>query len=423
MNTTKKNPYLLPFILITSLFFLWGIAHKFNPILVPHLRKACELTNFQSAFIDSAFFLAYFLMAIPASLIMGRIGYKGGILIGLLLFATGAFLFYPAANVRSFEFFLLAQFVIACGLTFLETAANPYVNELGDPATATQRLNFAQSFNGLAQTIAPKLGGLFILTGVHLTATDKAHMTPEQWDAYLNKEASTVQIPYLIIGGVVLLVALLLSMIKLPEINEAADADLEVKGSIFKEKNLMFSVLAQFCYVGAEVGIASFFIKYAEETNGIGEKDAANLLSIALIGFVGGRFIGTFLMKYIKPHLLLAVYGVANIVLLIVAFTVGGKPGLYALMATQFFMSIMFPTIFSLGIRGLGTKRKRGASFIIMAIVGGAVVPTIMAKVADVKSFQLCYSVPIVCFVVILFFAISQFKIKAVDEGEVQVAH
>lgn len=424
MNT-KKNQYLFPLILITSLFFLWGIAHKFNPILIPHLKKACQLNDFQSSLIDSAFFIAYFLVAIPASRIMRKIGYKGGIIIGLLLFATGAFLFYPAAALRSYGFFLFALFVIASGLTFLETAANPYVNELGDPATATQRLNFAQSFNGLAQMVAPFLGGLFILTGVHLTDAQKAAMTPAQLDAYLTKEASTVQIPYLIIGLVVLTVAILLSRTKLPEINEAADADLEVQGSILKEKNLMFSVIAQFFYVGAEVGVSSFFIRYAYYTNGIEEKAAASILAASLLGFMGGRFIGTFLMKYIKPHLLLATYSVANIVLLIVAFTAGGKAGMYALVGVQFFMSIMFPTIFSLGIRGLGNKRKQGSSLIIMAIVGGAVIPAVMAKVSDLNNgnIQLAYAIPVISFVVILLFALSQRRLHTAEEVNIQVAH
>lgn len=424
MNT-KKNPYLFPLILITSLFFLWGIAHKFNPILVPHLQKACELTAFQSAFIDSSFFIAYFLMAIPASRLMMRIGYKGGIIIGLLLFATGAFLFYPAANARLFQFFLLAQFVIACGLTFLETAANPYVNELGDPATASLRLNFAQSFNGLAQMVGPYLGGKFILTGVELTAAQRAAMSPAQKEVYLASEAHTVIAPYMVIGCVVLAVAFFLWRTKLPEINEELDAELEVKGSIFKEKNLMFSVLAQFCYVGAENGISGFFIRYAGYTNSIAEKAAAYLLSASLIGFVGGRFIGTFLMRYIKPYILLMAYSTANITLMITAFTVGGKVGLYALMGSQFFMSIMFPTIFSLGIHGLGNKRKKGASFIIMAIVGGGVIPLIMAKVADLNkgNYQMSYCIPVICFAVILLFAISQIKYSKTAPVKVQLTH
>lgn len=424
MNT-KKNQYLFPLILITSLFFLWGIAHKFNPILIPHLKRACQLNDFQSSLIDSAFFIAYFLVAIPASRIMQKIGYKGGIIIGLLLFASGAFLFYPAAAWRSYSFFLFALFVIASGLTFLETAANPYVNELGDPAGATTRINFAQSFNGLAQFVAPFLGGLFILTDNHLTEAQMKAMPPAELDAYLTHEASTVQVPYLIIGFVVLLVAILLWKTKLPEINEEADAELEVKGSILKEKNLVFSVVAQFFYVGAEVGVSSFFIRYAGYTNGIEEKAAAHLLAGALVGFMAGRFIGTFLMSYIKPYVLLAVYAVANVALLIVAFTVGGKTGLYALMGVQFFMSIMFPTIFSLGIRGLGNKRKQGASLIIMAIVGGAVIPAIMARVSDANNgnIQLAYSIPVISFVVILLFALSQARIKTAEEGKVQMAH
>lgn len=421
---SKSNKYLFPLILITSLFFLWGFAHNLNPILIPHLKKACQLNDLESSLIDSAFFIAYFAMALPAGYIMKRVGYKGGILIGLVLFAVGAFLFYPAASLRDFNFFLFALFVIASGLTFLETAANPYINELGDPATATQRLNFAQSFNGLAATLAPLIGGGLILSGKTLTEAEAAAMGPDQLDTYLNIEASAVQIPYLVIGLVVLLVAILLWRTPLPEIVEEKDAFLEKSGSIFREKNLMFGVLAQFFYVGAQVGIASFFIRYSHYVAGVEEKSAANLLAAALLGFMIGRFVGTFLMKYIAPHILLAIYSIISVLLLVVAVMAKAEVGIYALMGVEFFMSIMFPTIFSLGIRGLGAKRKQGSSLIIMSIVGGAIIPVIMGRVSDANSgnIQLAYAVPIICFVLIFFFALYQTKVKASFE-KIEVSH
>jgi len=421
---SKKNQYLFPLILVTILFFLWGFAHNLNPILIPHLKKACQLSDLQSSLIDSSFFVAYFVMALPAGYFMKRFGYKGGIIFGLLLFAVGAFLFYPAASLRDFNFFLFALFVIASGLTFLETAANPYVNELGDPDSATQRLNFAQSFNGLAATLAPLIGGGIILSGKTLRDSEKTGMTTRQLNKYLDTEASAVQPPYLVIGIIVLLVALLLWKTKLPEINEEKETNETAAGSIFSEKNLMFGVLAQFFYVGAQVGIASFFIRYSHYVAGVEEKSAAYLLSAALLGFMIGRFVGTFLMKFIAPHLLLAIYSSASIVLLAVAVIASGEAGIYALMGVLFFMSIMFPTIFSLGIRGLGTKRKQGSSLIIMAIVGGAILPVIMGRVSDANggNIQLAYAVPVICFVIILFFALYQTKVKAAFES-VAVSH
>jgi MFS transporter, FHS family, L-fucose permease len=398
-------------ILITALFFLWGFALNLNPILIPHLKKACQLSDTQSAFIDSASYIAYFLLAVPAGLFMKKYGYKGGIILGLMLFALGTFLFYPASVTRSYVFFLAALFVIASGLAFLETAANPYITVLGDPATSTQRLNFAQSFNGLAASIAPLIGGMFILSGKTLTAQEQSSMNPEQLNNYLNHEAAAVQIPYLIIGLVVLSVTFLLYKTHLPEIVET-DNSLEIEGSIFKEKNLMFGVLAQFFYVGAQVCISSFFIRFSERVAGLEEKSAAFFLFIALLGFMIGRFIGTALIRFIAAPKLLAVYSIINMGLLLLAVVAHGKFPVYALMGVEFFMSIMFPTIFSLGIRGLGSKTKEGSSLIIMSIVGGAVFPVIMGRVSDASSIQTAYLVPATCFIVVLLFALKNIDVE-----------
>ncbi|MDB5229485.1 MAG: L-fucose transporter [Chitinophagaceae bacterium] len=404
----KTQRYTFAVVLITSLFFLWGFAHNLNPILIPHLKKACQLTDMQSAFIDSSFFIAYFLIALPAGMFMKRYGYKAGICFGLLLFAAGAFLFYPAASIRDFGFFLLALFVIASGLTFLETAANPYINALGDPSKAAQRLNFAQSFNGLAATLAPLFGRSFILSGNQLTQETKAGMSPGELNAFLNKEASAVQIPYLVIGLVVLLFAFIIWRTSLPEIAEDTTEANEIKPgtSIWKEKNLVGGVLAQFFYVGAQVCVGSFFIRYCGFVAAIDEKAAALYLSIALLGFMIGRFFGTFLMKYIKPSTLLFVYSVVNIILLLVVIMYGKMLGIYSLIGVEFFMSIMFPTIFSLGLEGLGRKTKQGSSLLIMSIVGGALLPLLMGRVSDAsKSIQIAYAVPAICFIPIAYFA------------------
>lgn len=408
----------LAIILITSLFFLWGFALNLNPILIPHLKKACQLTDLQSALIDSASYIAYFLVALPAGLLMKKLGYKAGITLGLLLFATGTFLFYPAAEFRNYAFFLVALFIIASGLTFLETAANPYITVLGDADSATQRLNFAQSFNGLAAFLAPLMGGRFILSGKTLTEAEEKAMSPQELDSYLNLEASSVQVPFLLIGAVVLIVAILIWRTALPEIKEENDeATHKPQGSILGEKNLILGVIAQFFYVGAQVCVSSFFIRFSDKVAGVEEKSAAYLLSGALLGFMIGRFVGTYLMRFIAPSRLLMIYSIINFGLLLFAVSASGMMAIYALVGVEFFMSIMFPTIFALSIRGLGDKTKIGSSLVIMSIVGGAVFPVIMGRVSDISNIQVSYIVPAVCFIVVLIFAIKNLKVGNVKLG------
>ncbi|WP_184547985.1 L-fucose:H+ symporter permease [Mucilaginibacter sp. FT3.2] len=418
----SKDKKLFAVGLITSLFFVWGFALNLNPILIPHLKKACQLTDLQSSLVDSASYIGYFVMAIPAGLFMKRFGYKGGIIVGLTLCALGAFLFYPAASVRSYAFFLTALFIIACGLAFLETAANPYMTALGDPESAAFRLNFAQSFNGLAATVAPYVGGLFILSETNLTAAQESSMAPSQLSAYLNKEASAVQIPFLIIGAVVLLLAIILYKTSLPEIADDEEAAVTSQAETSsKTKNLVLGVIAQFFYVGAQVCVSSFFIRFAGKVAGIPQKPASIFLAIALAGFMSGRFIGTFLMKYIRPAKLLAIYCVINVFLVILAVMLHGKLAVYALMGVEFFMSIMFPTIFSLSIRGLGAKTKLGSSLVIMAIVGGAVFPPLLGFVSDKTNIQVAYLVPAVCFLFVLYFALTNLRVK--EKVDMSVAH
>ena len=419
MPTDKK---LFAIGLITSLFFIWGFALNLNPILIPHLKKACQLTDLQSSFVDSASYLAYFLLAIPAAQFMKRYGYKGGILLGLVLFACGAFLFYPAAAARSYLFFLGALFVIFCGAAFLETAANPYITVLGDPDKAAFRINFSQSFNGLAATLAPLIGGMFILSGKNLTPAQTAAMSSGQLNSYLNKEASSVQIPYLIIGIVVLIVAILIYRTSLPEIDETTpdEADGSVSfwdrlSALFKEKRLISGVIAQFFYVGAQACVFSFFIRFSERVAGMEEKSAAQYLSFATLGFLFGRISGTFLMRYINPVKILASYAAINTVLIIMAVFMPSHFSVFALIGVGFFMSIMFPTIFSLSILGLGPKTKLGSSLVIMGIVGGAVFPAIMGQVSDMSNIQLAYLVPAVCFAYIFYFAFKNMKIGKVN--------
>lgn len=407
-NITTKQ-FLFPFILVTSLFFFWGFIHNLDPILIPHLRKAFQLNDFQSSLIDSSVFIAYFAMALPAGFIMRRYGYKSGIIIGLLLFGFGSILFVPAANTLKYSFFLGALFIIACGLTFLETAANPYTTILGPSETATQRLNFSQSFNGLAAFIAPAFIGRMILSGKEYTPEQLAAMPDAERLAYLAQEAASVKMPYLILGIIILVVAIVFYFTKLPDVKheeegESASASF---GSALKSGKLRWGIIAQFFYVGAQVCVGSFFIKMSTTAAGLNEKDATFYLGLYGLAFMVGRFAGTFIMQFINPRKLLGIYAAINILLSAIAIYGSGMLVVYTLIAISFFMSIMFPTIFSLGIEGLGHNTKIGSSLIIMAIVGGALLPPILGKISDAtQSIQNGYIVPLVSFVMVLLFAL-----------------
>jgi FHS family L-fucose permease-like MFS transporter len=414
LKQNEKKSYLFPFILVTSLFFFWGFVHNLDPILIPHLRKAFTLSFLQSSLVDSAVFIAYFAMALPAGFVMRKFGYKAGIILGLLLFGIGSLLFIPAADTRQYIFFLGALFIIASGLTFLETAANPYASLLGPKETATQRLNFAQSFNGLAVVVAPMIGGRFILSGTNLTAAQKEAMTPQALDAYLAAEAATVKGPYLTLGIIILAVALIFAFTKLPDIKEENEKT-NIKKAI-RHKHLLWAVVAQFFYVGAQVCVSSFFINIAVKAANISEKAAADYLGLGYgLAFMTGRFAGTFFMKFISPNKLLAIYAAINVVLSAVAIVSTGMITVYALIGVAFFMSIMFPTIFSLGIQGLESDTKIGSSLIIMSIVGGALLPPVMGRISDITgNIQNGYIIPLICFIVVLFFGWKGYKVKPV---------
>lgn len=405
----QQRKYLLPFILITSLFFLWAFVHNINPVLIPHLKKACELSDTQSAFIDTAVYFAYFLMALPAGWFIYKFGYKKGILLGLLLFACGFLLFIPAAAYRAYSLFLVALFIGASGATFLETVANPYVTRLGAEASAPFRINLAQSFNGIGAFIAPIIGGKFILSGIEHSDQQLAVMrnngTLEQ---YLTQEASAVKAPYLVLGLIVLLVLILLACIPLPEISEEEEKQTGFSLKIFRHRHLSWAIIAQLFYVGAQAGIGSFFIRYARQAGQYPEKQAAYLWgSIAMVGFMTGRFAGTFLLKYIKAPYLLLLYAIISTVLVTLAIISKGTVAVYLLMAVPFFMSVMYPTIFAMGISRLGSESKMAAALLVMAIAGGAVLPVLMGKISDFSggNIQLAYIIPAICFAVIAVFA------------------
>ena len=403
MQKTKSD--LIPFVLITCLFFLWGFAHNLDPILIPHLKKSFTLTTTQSTLVDSSVFVAYFFMALPAGYIMKRWGYKTGIITGLLLFAFGSFLFVPAANHQSYNYFLIALFIIACGLTILETAANPYASSLGDPASSTQRLNLAQSFNGLAAALAPAIGARIILTKGY-TSAELSTMTAAAQKAALAAEAYTVKTPYTILGIVLIIVAFMFYRIHLPDIREKKENENKQSlFSTFRHSHLTWAVIAQFFYVGAQVCVLSLFILYATQSAQITEIQAADYLSIGGFAFLVGRFLGTALMKFFKPQNLLTTYAIICVLLCAVAIFGKGMMTIYALIGICFFMSIMFPTIFSLGIKQLGADTEMASSLIIMSIVGGAILPRVFGLISDAAgNIQMGYIVPLISFAVVGYF-------------------
>lgn len=413
MPSLTNRSFRFAFIMITSLFFLWGFAHNLDPILIPHLKKSFTLSTLQSSLVDSAVFIAYFVMALPAGFIMKKYGYKAGIIVGLILFAGGSFLFIPAANTQQYAFFLGALFIIACGLTMLETAANPYASLLGDPETSTQRLNLSQSFNGLAATLAPIIGARIILTRDY-TDAELSTMTEAAQKAALAAEASTVKMPYLILGAFILLIAIIFWFTRLPEIKDGQDQS-SGRGIFhaLQHKHLTWGVIAQFFYVGAQVCVFSFFILYATKAADIDKVAAADYLGWGCgMAFMVGRFLGTFLMKYIKPERLLALYAFFNVLLCLVAILSHGLITVFAVIGIAFFMSIMFPTIFALGIKDLGGDTKYGSSLIIMSIVGGAVLPPVFAYIADeTGNIQNGYIIPLICFAIIVYYGLKGFRV------------
>lgn len=420
-NTSRFVPvterrFLVPFILITCLFFLWAFGVNLNDILIPHLKKAFSLSDFQSSFIQVAFFGGYFLAAYPAGRVMERIGYKKGILTGLFLCTLGALLFLPASSSRVYGFFLFALFVMASGQSFLEVAANPYVTILGPAASADRRLNFAQSFNAVGAVLSPLIGRTFILTGVEYGPAQITAMSAVQLDAYRSAEASTVKGPYLMIAAIFMVVAALIQLAHLPELQEPAGrvpSSGSEKGSrgLLSHGHLVKGVVAQFFYVGAQVGVASFVIRYAQfSVPGTPAKTAALYLLLHQIGFMAGRFIGSVMMKRIAAPRLLSLFAAASLICAAVASLTSGLIPVWAVVLIGFFHSIMFPTIFSLSIKNLGSLTKRGSSLLVMAILGGAFFPAIMGRISDASSIQKAFIVPLLCYLFIFYFGLFGYK-------------
>lgn len=417
---TKPAPlterrYILPLAMVTSLFFVWAIGVNLNDVLIQHLKKAFGLTDFQSSLIQFAFFGGYFLAAFPAGWLMQRIGYKRGILTGLMVCATGTILFIPAASVRVYAFFLFALFVMACGQSVLEVAANPYVTTLGPTESSEQRLNLAQSFNATGAFLVAVLGSKFILSGIEYTSAQQEAMPPAQLLSYRISEANMVKAPYLVITGIFLVIAVLIFFTRLPEIQESTEAgaterNAKASGTL-AFPHLLKGVVAQFCYVGAQVGVASFIIRFSEFTlSGTYEKAAARFLQAHLLGFMLGRFSGSALMHKIAPSRLLSIFAAGSLLCLTVILLASGVPAIAAIVALGFFHSIMFPTIFALSIKNLGPYTKIGSSFLVMSIIGGAICPLIMGRISDASNIQRAFVVPLLCHAFVFYFAMWGYR-------------
>ncbi|MEI6948097.1 L-fucose:H+ symporter permease [Paraflavisolibacter sp. H34] len=404
---TEKR-FVVTLIFVTSLFMLWGIAITMGDVLNKHFQNVLHVSKAQSSYVQLSIYGAYAVMGIPAGLFMKRFGYKNGVLLGLSLYATGAFLFVPAANAGSFGFFRLALFVLACGLATLETVAHPFAASLGDQRTSDRRLNFAQSFNGLGALIGPFIGSYFLLRAGEQGAAG---------------ELASVKMLYTVIGSVIVLLALAFACVKVPKLADPhapLEADalpaevseiLNPSPQLFQRRHFVWAVLAQLVNVGAQGGAWAFFINYGVEKMGFSDEKAGYYMILFMAMMMVGRFLGTFLMKYIAPNKLLAVYALGSILSCLVVAQNWGWVSFGALMMINFFSGIMFPTIFSLGLKDLGAKAQQASSFIVMGVVGGAIFPRFMGVVANHDVGQ-AYYLPIVCHIIIFLFAFKFYQVR-----------
>lgn len=386
--------YLVPFILITSLFLLWGFAHGLLDVLNKHFQGVFTMTKAESGLVQFSTYIAYFLMALPAGMFMKRFGYKKGIILGLCLFAVGAFAFIPAAYLHSASPFLIALFVIACGLCILETAANPYSTILGPEESGAQRLNLSQSFNGLGWILGPLVGGMLIFGGAE-------------------DDPFTLTKPYILVGSVVLLVAILFFFTKLPEVQEETDkeekmiAPVSGTASMWRHPQFIRAIIAQFCYCAAQTGIFSFFINYVTEVDtSMTNIEASRILAFGGMAlFMIGRLSGSFTMRWMSPARLLTWFALADAVCMALVVVSVGAVSLYALYLSFFFMSIMFPTIFALGLEGMGSYTKKASSYIVMGVAGGAFAPMLMGYIGA-DNMAVGFVIPLLSFLYILYFAL-----------------
>ena len=407
--------HLFPFFLVTGLFFLWGVPNNLNDVLIRQFMTSFALSRVQAGLVQSAFYMGYFLLAAPAAMLMRRAGYKAGFLTGLGLFGLGAVLFWPAAIVGRYSFFLIALFIVASGLSFLETAANPFIAQFGPAGSSERRLNFSQAFNPLGSISGVLLGTAFIFSGIELAAPQVAHLKAlGKYAAYLHWETMRVVHPYVILGLIAWAWALLIWRTGFPVLAGEDEAGKHESAAfpsprLLRDRSLLYAVIAQFLYVGAQVGTWSYFIQYVQQYGHEPEKMAGYLLTGTLVAFAVGRFVSAWLMRFVSPGLLMGFYSLCNVVLVGIGVVFPGWAGLWAIFLTSFFMSVMYPTIFVFGIRDLGPNAKMGASLIVMAIVGGAALTPLMGWIAEkTGSGAIAYVVPLAAYLFVAWFSFRE---------------
>jgi FHS family L-fucose permease-like MFS transporter len=425
----KRHPvfpvgHMLLFSLVTVLFFLWGMSNNLTDILVQQFKKSFELSTFNAELVQTANFLGYFVMAMPAALLMRKWGYKAGMVTGLCLFGGGMVLFWPAAISGQYLPFLVALFTVGSGASFLETASNPFIAQFGDPATSEQRLNFSQSFNPPGTIVGVLIGARFIFSGVEKTAPEIAQMRAAgTYKYYLHTEIMRVVPTYLAFGAVVLLCAFILSRMRFPSMHSEHEGEAGDHGSfrqLFHYPHLWFAVFANFCNVGAQISSWANLILYMKQYTAVTERHASYYLTGVLVALMLGRFISTPLMRYVSPSRMLGTYGVINVLLMAVTMTQPGIVGAWAVVASGFFLSIMFPTIFALGLKGLGPNTKLAGSLLVMAIVGGAIFPLVLGLIAQrTGSLALGYIVPLIGFAVVAIYGFLSSKLQPAETDSV----
>lgn len=412
----KQNKYFMPLALVICLFIVWAISANLLPTMIRQLMKTCELTPFEASFTETAYWLAYFICPIPIAMFMKRYTYKAGIIFGLLMAAAGALMFFPASEIKEYWFYLCVFFIIATGMCFLETAANPYVTVLGDPATAHRRLNLAQSFNGLGAFISAMFISKIILSGNSFTRDTLPADYAGGWEGYIQAETDAMKGPYFVLALILIVIAVVFVFSKLPRINEenGNNHGRLINFGVFKRAHLRNGVIAQFFYNGGQTAINSLFLVYCCTYAGIEESTATTFFGIYMLAFLLGRWVGTLLMGRFKPQHMLTVYSFANVALCLVVVFMGGMAGLYVMIAVSFFMSIIYPTQFSMALVSLGPDTKSGSAFLVMAIIGNACLPQLTAFLMMLNPvwYHLAYIVPMICFGVCAWYGISGYKVR-----------
>lgn len=419
MNNNNNKNYTIALALIFSLFFIWAISASLLPTMIRQLMKTCELSTFEASFTETAYWLAYFIFPIPIAMFMKKFSYKAGIIVGLLIAAIGGLLFFPAAMVKEYWAYLGIFFIIATGMCFLETAANPYVTVLGDPNSSSRRLNLAQSFNGLGAFISAMFLSRLVLSGLDYTRESLPVGYPGGWEGYIQFETDSMKLPYLILAGILILIAVIFIFTYLPKIKEGDHIEGDTKGEklidfkVLKRSHLRNGVIAQFFYNGGQTAIFSLFLVYTCKYMEMPESTAITYNGIFMLAFLLGRWIGTLLMRKFKPQDMLLFYALACVVLCAVVVIFGGWTGVYAFIGIGFFMSIMYPTQFSLALKDLGKDTKSGSAFLVMAIVANACIPQLTAFIMNHNEhiYYISYIVPLICFLFCAYYGWKGYKV------------